>query len=166
MSKIPGFFPEKVRPKAAEIGPKIKSTFAKAYQAGVPLLTGSESGFSITPYGEWHHRELEIFVYELGLTPVQAIQCATSNGARSLRLEDKLGKLESGYLADLLVVKGDPSQDISLLGKSEVVKHIFKGGREVDLGLPLPETWNLPAWRVNEFSSQVLTRKLARSGGD
>ena len=141
-------------------------TIKKAYQAGVPLLTGSESGFSITPYGEWHHRELEIFVNELGLTPVQAIQCATSNGARSLRLEDKLGKLEPGYLADLLVVKGDPSQDISLLGKSEVVKHIFKGGREVDLGLPLPETWNLPAWRVNEFSSQVLTRKLARSGGD
>ena len=81
-------------------------------------------------------------------------------------MEDKLGKLEPGYLADLLVVKGDPSQDISLLGKSEAVKHIFKGGREVDLDLPLPESWNLPAWRVSEFSSQVLTRKLARSGGD
>ena len=69
-------------------------------------------------------------------------------------------------LLSLLIVEGDPSQDIALLGKTEAVKHIFKGGREVDLDLPLPESWNLPAWRVSEFSSQVLTRKLARSEGD
>jgi len=138
----------------------------KAYDEGVPLLTGSESGFSLTPYGEWHHRELEIFVDELGLTPIQAIQCATGNGAMSLRMQEEVGCLEPGYLADLLVVEGDPSQDISLLGKTEVIKHIFKGGREVDLESPLPESWNLPAWRVSEFSNQVLTRKLARSRGD
>ncbi len=109
---------------------------------------------------------LEIFVDELGLTPIQAIQCATGNGAVSLRMQEEVGCLEPGYLADLLVVEGDPSQDISLLGKTEVIKHIFKGGREVDLESPLPESWNLPAWRVSEFSNQVLTRKLALSRGD
>ena len=55
-----------------------------------------------------------------------------ANGARSLRLEDKLGKLESGYLADLLIVK-EIHQDIALLGKTEAVA--FKGGQEVDLDL-------------------------------
>ena len=55
----------------------------RAYDAGVPLLCGSESGFSITPYGDWHYRELEVFVRDLGLTPLQAIQCATQANALS-----------------------------------------------------------------------------------
>ena len=46
----------------------------RAYDAGVPLLCGSESGFSLTPYGHWHAREMDIFVEHLGLTPLQAIR--------------------------------------------------------------------------------------------
>ena len=57
----------------------------QAYDAGVPLLTGSESGFSLTPYGDWHYRELEVFVEYLGLSPLEAIRCATSEGAVALR---------------------------------------------------------------------------------
>jgi len=52
-----------------------------AYDAGVPMLCGSESGFSLTPYGHWHGREMEVFVNELGLTPLEAITCGTKNGA-------------------------------------------------------------------------------------
>ncbi len=138
----------------------------KAYDSGVPLLTGSESGFSLTPYGEWHHREMEIFVEDLGLTPLQAIQCATSNGARSLKMEGQIGCVEEGYLADLLVVEGDPTQNIKLLGDATSIKYIYKGGLKIDLESPLPKEWNLPAWRVSEFSNRILTRELADSRGD
>ena len=55
--------------------------------AGVPLATGSESGFSLTPYGDWHYRELQVFVEDLGMTPLQAINSATEQGARALKLE-------------------------------------------------------------------------------
>ena len=49
----------------------------KAKDAGVPLLCGTESGFSLTPYGEWHYRELEVFVKDLGLSPLEAIAAGT-----------------------------------------------------------------------------------------
>ena len=54
-------------------------TLRAAFDAGVPLLTGSESGFSLTPYGDWHYRELQVFVEDLGMTPLQAIN--SSSGA-------------------------------------------------------------------------------------
>ena len=131
----------------------------------MPLLTGSESGFSLTPYGDWHYRELEVFVDYLGLTPLQAIQCATGHGASALRMEGEIGCVKAGYLADLLVVEGDPLEQLSLLGDSSRFRHIFKGGREIDRSRPLPDSWNLPGWRVAEFSSRVLSRELVESMG-
>ena len=65
----------------------------RAYDAGIPLLCGTESDFSLTPYGEWHYRELEVFVRDLGLTPRQAIACATSASAIALRLAKKLNRV-------------------------------------------------------------------------
>ena len=52
-------------------------TLRRAYDNGVPLLCGTESGFSITPYGEWHYRELEVFIKYLGMSNLEAIQCGT-----------------------------------------------------------------------------------------
>ena len=86
----------------AEITDSVGSLRA-AYDAGVPLLTGSESGFSLTPYGDWHYRELQVFVEDLGMTPLQAINSATEQGARALKREGELGCIKSGYLADLLI---------------------------------------------------------------
>ncbi|HEU4532391.1 MAG TPA: amidohydrolase family protein, partial [Steroidobacteraceae bacterium] len=80
----------------------------RAYDAGVPLLCGSEAGFSMTPYGDWHYRELEVFVRELGLTPLQAIQCATQANAFALRLSGEVGEIAAGRLADLIVLDADP----------------------------------------------------------
>lgn len=138
-------------------------TIRRAYDAGVPLLTGSESGFSLTPYGDWHYRELEIFVSRLGLTPLEAIHCATAQGARALKLKDEIGCIKSGFLADVLVFDGDPLADITQLGDRQRFRHIFKGGRAVDLDTPIPVSWNLPGWRVSEFSEHVLTRERVTS---
>jgi imidazolonepropionase-like amidohydrolase len=142
-------------------------TIRRAWEAGVPLLTGSESGFSLTPYGDWHYRELEVFVDYLGLSPLQAIHCATEQGARALKLEGELGCIKADYLADLLVFEGDPLEDVRQLGDRSRFRHIFKDGREVDLDAGPPARWDLPGWRVGEFSERILTRELVKSmGGD
>lgn len=122
-------------------------TLQKAYKAGVPLLCGSEAGFSMVPCGEWHYREMEVFVRYLGLTNLQAIQCATQQGALGLRMEGKTGVVAQGYEADIICVEGDPSKDVTLLGKKERIRNVFVGGRAIDLS-PLPERKHLSGWRV------------------
>ena len=138
-------------------------TIRAAFDNGVPLLTGSESGFSLTPYGDWHYRELEVFVDYLGLTALQAINSATEQGARAMKMEGELGCIKPDYLADLLLFDGDPLQDVRLLGERSRFKHIIKDGKTVDLTRPLPDDWNLPGWRVSEFSERILTQSLVRS---
>jgi imidazolonepropionase-like amidohydrolase len=132
----------------------------RAYDAGVPLLAGSESGFSITPYGDWHYRELEVYVRELGLTPLQAIQCATQANAFALRMSGQVGELAAGKLADLLIVDGDPSKDVAVLGDHSRIRHVFLGGREIDL-TPARPRGDPPGWRVSTYGAR-LSKEVAR----
>lgn len=88
---------------------------AKAHQAGVSFMTGSDSGFSVTPYGEWHARELELLMTYAGLSSLEAIRAASANGAVALGLEGEVGTVEAGRIADLLLVDGDPVADIGVL---------------------------------------------------
>jgi imidazolonepropionase-like amidohydrolase len=135
----------------------------RAYDAGVPLLCGSESGFSLTPYGHWHWRELEVFVKHLGLSPLEAIRCATANGALAMRKPGELGVVRPGAYADLLAVEGDPSADVALLGRREKLRHIWRGGVAVDLSQPWPARAPISGERVSHYSRLVLTRELAES---
>jgi len=129
-----------------------------AYDAGVPILCGSESGFSLTPYGHWHAREMEILVEAMGLTPLQAITCATRNGAIALRQPiDSIGVIAPGARADVLVVDGDPSVDISVLGDRRRLRHVFSRGRSVDLARPWPERSPLAGEKVGMWSTELLT---------
>ena len=136
-------------------------TLKQAYDEGVPLLSGSESGFSLTPYGEWHHREMQIFVEHLGLSAEEAIHCATGAGARALQMDGEIGCLLPGYHADVLVVQGEVLKDLSLLGDRSNITHIFKDGKSIDLGSPLPDQWHIPDWRLTKFSEQVLMQEVA-----
>ena len=111
----------------------------KAYRAGVPFIAGSESGWSPVPYGEWHAREMQIFVDMLGFAPIEAIHSATLGATRCLkRFGDQVGKLEAGRLADILVVAGDPSQNVMFLQNKSKFDHVFKGGKRVELTPPAP----------------------------
>jgi imidazolonepropionase-like amidohydrolase len=131
-----------------------------AYDAGVKLLCGSESGFSLTPYGHWHARELELFVRYLDLSPLEAITCATANGALALRLEGRIGTVEPGRLADVIVVDGDPLADIRLLADRSRLRHVLCRGRPVDLARPWPERSVWPKEKVAMYSTQILTYDL------
>lgn len=140
----------------------------RAYDAGVKILSGSESGFSLTPYGHWHAREMEIFVKYLEMTPVEAIQTATANGALAMQRED-LGTLEKGKMADVLVIEGDPTEDIKVLQDRRRLHHVFKAGQEVDLRRPWPHRYVFPKERVSAYSRETLTWERAMAleeGGD
>lgn len=130
----------------------------RAHDEGVRLLCGSESGFSLTPYGHWHAREMEVFVDALGLTPVQAIQCATANGAFALKMaEGEIGVVAAGAAADLLVVDGDPTSDIRLLGDRSRFREVISRGARVDLDRPWPQRGPLPGEKVGLWSAETLT---------
>ena len=132
-----------------------------AYDEGTPLLCGSEAGFVLTPYGHWHGREAEILVNELGLTPMEALVCATANGAIAMRLEDRVGTITEGCLADVLVLDGDPLADIGLLNDRRRMVEIISRGRRVDLSAPWPAHGPIPGGTVRNWADEILTYERA-----
>ena len=71
-------------------------TYHRAVAAGVQFAMGTDTGFSVTPYGEWHARELELLAIYAGLSPLEAITAGTRNGARMMGLEGELGEIKPG----------------------------------------------------------------------
>ncbi len=128
----------------------------RARSEGVPLLCGTESGFSPTPYGDWHYRELETFVRDLDFTPLEAIRAGTSACALALRLDGETGAVEAGRLADLVIVDGDPSEDVTVLVDRSRIREVLIGGRRMPLGPIEPERGDPPGWRVSTHSDGIL----------
>lgn len=116
-SQEDGFFPALVRPKAAAIGPQIQGTFGRAYKAGVKIMFGSDTG--VSPHGD-NGREFVLMV-EAGMPPMQAIKSATMVPAKFLEIDDQLGSVQVGKLADLVAVPGDPLADIELMRRVHFV---------------------------------------------
>jgi imidazolonepropionase-like amidohydrolase len=133
----------------------------KAYDEGVRLLSGSESGFALTPYGHWHGRELQILVEELGLSELEAITIATKNGAWAMRMEDELGVIAPGMLADVLVIDGDPTTDITMINDKSRFRNVISRGAMVDIASPWPTKTNPPGWKVGNWAREILTWERA-----
>ena len=120
-SRIPGFFPEVVRKKAAEIGPLIQETFARAHKAGVKIAFGTDSG--VSAHGD-NAREFGYMV-QAGMPALAAIRSATLDAATLLGQESRLGTLEAGKLSDVVAVPGDPAKDIAAMTR---VSFVMKNG--------------------------------------
>jgi len=95
---------------------------------GIRVLPGGDYGFAHNPHGRnaW---ELELFVKKFGFTPAETLAAATRDGAALMGMGDELGQIKPGYIADLLVVAGDPVQDIRILQDKTKLTHILQGGR-------------------------------------
>ncbi|MBW0115057.1 metal-dependent hydrolase family protein [Pseudonocardia abyssalis] len=158
-SKV-GSAPELLEVFRAEIAVTAKQ-MAKAHAAGVPFLTGSETGFAVTPVGEWHARELEMFVEYMDMSPMDAIVAATRNGAFAMRMEGELGTLEEGRIADVLIVDGDPLADVTVLQRKDAIAEVIKGGKRIDITTPIPEQKLRTSDQVRFLASCPLTRSLA-----
>jgi imidazolonepropionase-like amidohydrolase len=100
---------------------------AKAHERGIKILIGSDFGFCWCPHGTYG-RELTHLVKLVGFKPMDALVAATRLGAEAMRMQDRIGTLEPGKLADLIVVNGNPLQDISILEHRRNITHVMKGG--------------------------------------
>jgi imidazolonepropionase-like amidohydrolase len=130
-------------------------TLGFAVRQGVTLMCGTDTGFAITPYGEWHAREMEIFVTHLGMSPAQAICCGTKQAAFAVDPES-VGSLERGRWADILVIDGDPLRDIRVLQDKTRIHGVFKGGARVDLPRLTPTHTRWPWEKSLEISHREL----------
>lgn len=117
----PTYFPAIVRPKALEVGPQIQETFGRAWKAGVTIMFGTDCG--VCAHGD-NAREFGYMV-EAGMPAMDAIRAATIVPARYLGIDEKLGSLEAGKIADIVAVPGDPLADVHVL---ERVSFVMKEG--------------------------------------
>jgi imidazolonepropionase-like amidohydrolase len=97
-------------------------------------MVGDDWGTAMTPHGEYV-REMQLYVDEVGIPALDVIRWATRHGAEAMGMGEELGTVAEGALADLLVVRGDPSADIGVLGDPENLVAIMKEGRFVKCGL-------------------------------
>ncbi|PTB93038.1 amidohydrolase, partial [Marivirga lumbricoides] len=122
LAEIPNYYPELVVPKAREIGPKIQSTFAKAYKKGVSIAFGTDAG--VYKHGE-NGREFAYMV-EAGMPPMEAIQSATVTPAKLLNVFYEVGSIAPGKNADIIAVSDNPLKNIKTM---EDVKFVMKNGK-------------------------------------
>jgi imidazolonepropionase-like amidohydrolase len=95
--------------------------FKKQVASGVPMAVGSDVG----PFPHGTQAREFVLMVKYGMSPLAVLQADLLNGARLLGWEGQIGVLESGYLADIVAVPGDPLQDISVL---QNVGFVMKGG--------------------------------------
>ena len=104
-----------------------------ARDRGIPIISGSDTGnASAFSHGKWHGKEAELFVKEVGMTPMEAILANTSRNAWLIGLESEVGVIAPGRLADIVIWNSNPLADITLLQRPSEISCVIKDGRIVD----------------------------------
>ena len=99
------------RAKSRQVGPQMLEMARRAHENGVQIAFGTDSG--VSAHGD-NAREFELYV-NAGMTPMEALTTATVNASRHIQMDDQIGTLEAGKLADIVAVDGDPMENISEL---------------------------------------------------
>ena len=121
-AEIEGYYPDIVVPKAKYVGAQMLGTFKKAYDKGVKIAFGTDSG--VSPHGE-NAKEFQYMV-EAGMSPKDALLSATIEAASLLRATDEIGSIKEGLSADIIAVKSDPLKDVRAL---QEVSFVMKQGQ-------------------------------------
>jgi imidazolonepropionase-like amidohydrolase len=103
-------------------------TMQSLHKRGVRILPGGDYGFAWTPHGT-NAKDLEYFVRHVGMSNMEALLSATAWGGPMMKLRDQLGKIVEGYLADILLVDGDPLRDITVLQNKARILAVMKDGK-------------------------------------
>ncbi|MBK1657260.1 metal-dependent hydrolase family protein [Paracraurococcus ruber] len=103
-------------------------TYHQMRKRGIRVAIGGDYGFAFTPQGQ-NARDIHHFVRFFGYSPIEALQCATTVGADLMGMKHELGLVKEGYLADLLLVRGDPTQDVTLLQHPDNLAMVMTDGR-------------------------------------
>lgn len=111
--------------KAKQVGDDHKNAFSRALDAGVRVAFGTDQG--VGPHGR--NAEELLLMVQGGMSPMQAIVAATKTASECIHMDDEIGTLEEGKLADLLVVDGDPLSDIGILRSRDHLLLIMQGGK-------------------------------------
>lgn len=117
--------PDTAVQKSKEVIEIHKASIAKAYQAGVKIAMGTDAG--VVKHGI-NLRELGLMT-EIGMSPMESIVASTKTAAECLGWEDKVGTIEAGKLADIIIVKGNPLDDITSLANNNTVQIVMKDGK-------------------------------------
>ena len=117
-------WPEEILRKNRDTTDLQRVGFTKAVKAGVKIAYGTDAG--VYPHG--NNAKQMAYMVRYGMTPMQAIQSATTVAADLMRRSADVGSLSPGHYADMIAVKGDPLKDITVL---EHVAHVIKGGELV-----------------------------------
>ena len=107
---------------------RAQEVFAELRKRGVRVLVGGDYGFPWTPHGT-NARDLEHFVRFFGYSDSEALLAATRTGAAAMMLEGEAGQVAKGFLADLVVVAGEPQSDVRLLQTPTNIKLVMKDGQ-------------------------------------
>jgi len=124
----PHFDMSHMKADASAVLERQKKLAPELKRRGVRLLPGGDYGFPFNPNGR-NARDLELFVRHLGFTATEALVAVTMRGGEIMGLEHELGRIEPRYLADLLLVRGDPTRDVTLLQDKQNLLAIMKDGR-------------------------------------
>lgn len=119
---IPNYYPDAVVVKALDIGPRMQAMFARAYKKGVGIGFGTDAG--VYAHGD-NGREFGYMV-EAGMPAIKAIQSATLTNAMLLKMENEIGQLKEGFMADIVATNDDPTQNIDTMAN---VAFVMKEGK-------------------------------------
>jgi imidazolonepropionase-like amidohydrolase len=104
-----------------------QESLSKMHKRGIRVLPGGDYGFAFTPHCQ-NARDLEFFVKYLGMTPMEAIRSVTLYGGQIMMRPHELGAIQEGYLADLLLIDGDPLANLSILREPQRILAVMKDG--------------------------------------
>lgn len=144
---------------------KTADTLHRARKAGVVMLAGTDTGFAVSPYGEWHAREMELLMAYAGMSSAEALQSMTRLAARTVNGEGHVGEIAEGMRADLIIVNGDPLADLGVLVDKRNVETVIKDGVVIAFDKEDIVTRRAHPERVLTYTTSNLMYDVVYSGG-